>query len=403
MDTIAWLLLVFCVALVAYAYVGYPLALVLLARLRRGHAPPDAARRAAAAQLAGHEWPSVSVCVPVYNERHQAAELAESLLAIEYPSAKLQLLVISDASTDGTDDVIRAYARHGIELVRQPRRAGKTAAEKLACEHIRGEIVVNTDASIRLHPSAVRHLVARLVADPEVGVASGRDVSIARSATDSNLGESGYVGYEMAIRALETRVDGIIGASGCLYAIRAHLHRIPLPEHLSRDFASVLLARRAGYRAVSVDEALCYVPRAGSLAREYGRKLRTLSRGIETLHHLHELANPLRYGLFAWMLFSHKICRWAAPWAAAGAMFAVAALAPDFLWARLALAPALLTVALGALGWTLAGRRNLPRLLSMPAFVLAGNLAAMHAVLAALFGRRNPIWEPTRREVVAAP
>ncbi len=402
MDTIAWLLLWFSAALVLYAYVGYPLLLLLLARLRHGPGVPAAADRAAAATLARHEWPTVTVCVPVYNERHQAEALAESLLAIEYPREKLQLLVISDASSDGTDDIIRGYAHRGIELVRQPRRAGKTAAEKLACDHIRGDIVVNTDASIRLHPAAVRHLVARL-ADPTVGVASGRDVSIARSATDSNLGESGYVGYEMTIRALETRVAGIIGASGCLYAIRAPLHRIPLPEHLSRDFASVLLARRAGYRAISVDEALCYVPRAGSLAREYGRKLRTLSRGIETLHHLRALLNPLRYGLFAWMLFSHKVCRWAAPWAVAAGILAVAALAPDFLWARLALAPALVIFALGGLGWTFASRRHLPRLLSVPAFVLAGNLAAMHAVLAAAFGRRSPIWEPTRREVVAAP
>lgn len=397
MEMTAWLLVAGSAAVVLYAYAGYPLALVVLARLRRR--PVGAATGGAPAP---DGWPSVSVCVPVYNERHQVEALVESLLALDYPRDRLQVLFVSDASTDGTDEVLRSYADRGIELVRQNLRAGKTAAEKLAAAHIRGDIVLNTDASVRLHPAAVRHLVARLT-DPTVGVASGRDVSVARSGGDANLGESGYVGYEMTIRALETRLSGIVGASGCLYAIRAPLHRIPLPEHLSRDFASVLLARRAGYRAVSVDEALCYVPRAGSLTREYRRKLRTMSRGIETLHHLRELVNPFRYGAFAWMLFSHKICRWAAPWAAALGLLGVALLARELVWARVALGAALAGIALGVTGWTLGASHRLPRLLSMPAFLLAGNVAAMHAVVSALLGGRNPVWEPTRREIIAAP
>src|SRR5690606_29810682 len=145
----------------------------------------------------------------------------------------------------------------------------------------RGEIVVNTDASVTIRPDAVKHLV-RCFADPEVGVASGRDVSVASVGAKGHASEAAYVGYEMWVRDLETQVSGIIGSSGCLYAIRAELHRRQLPGHYSRDFSSALWARLNGYRAVSVRNAVCFVPRAASFKIEYRRKIRTMSRGLQT-------------------------------------------------------------------------------------------------------------------------
>ena len=113
------------------------------------------------------------------------------------------------------------------------RQGGKTAAENAAQGHLKGEIVVNTDASVRIKPDALKPLLA-VFRDPAIGVASGRDVSVARMDDTANVGESGYVGYEMWIRRLETQVDGIVGASGCFYAIRSDLHRTLVPEALSR-------------------------------------------------------------------------------------------------------------------------------------------------------------------------
>jgi hypothetical protein len=231
-----------------------------------------------------------------------------------------------------------------------------------------------------------------------VGLASGRDVSVGREGTEANQGEAGYVGYEMWIRDLETRVAGIVGASGCFYAIRPELHRIPLPESLSRDFAAALHTRENGYRPVSVAAATCTVPRTASLRREYPRKVRTMTRGMETLLHKAGLMNPFRQGLFAWMLFSHKVCRWLVPWAALLGFIGLVALATEHLWARALVAIGALGIGLGALGWFLGSGRKLPRLLAFPAYALMGNVAAMKAGLQALAGDRNPMWEPTRRE-----
>ncbi|UCG85504.1 MAG: glycosyltransferase family 2 protein, partial [Gemmatimonadota bacterium] len=370
----------------AYPYVVYPLLLRVLALCR-----PARPR-----SKEPHEWPTISVAVPVYNEEAVIRSTLESLLRLDYPEDRRQILIVSDASTDRTDAIVSEYVDRGIEFVRLAERGGKTAAENAARSALRGEIVVNTDATIRIHPEALKPLVAACC-DPSVGVASGRDISVSRLEDDSNVGESGYVDYEMKLRALETRVYGIVGASGCFYAIRSELHCKPVPGALSRDFAAALTAREAGYRAVSVDEAVCYVPRTGSLHSEYRRKVRTFARGMETLLYKRALLNPFRYGVFAWMLFSHKLCRWLVPWAGALSVVSLAVLATTQQWARVILAVAAVGVALAVIGWAWPRGGSIPRICALPAFGLVGNWAVLHAWTRVLRRELNPTWEPTRR------
>ena len=373
----------------AYAYLVYPVLLKLLSVFRPR---PTVAQEPA-------EWPLISVTIPAYNEEAAIGATLDAVLACDYPADRRQVLVVSDASSDRTDEIVRSYASRGVELLRMPARGGKTNAENAAREHLRGDIIVNTDASVRIAPGALKPLIARF-ADPEVGVASGRDVSVAQVARDLNLGESGYVGYEMWVRDLETRVGSIVGASGCFYAIRKPLHMTLFPAALSRDFACALIAREAGFRAVSVNEAVCFVPRIRSLRREYRRKVRTLTRGLETLWYKRSLLDPLRYGLFAWMLASHKLIRWLAPWglllAGLGWLFLAAAVGSPLL-----VAVFVLPLLLAGVGWYWPERGTVPRFVSMPAYVVSGIIAAVDAWLRALRGELNPVWEPTRRTEIA--
>src|SRR2546422_102443 len=149
----------------AYSYVGYPALLKLLGlgRARRRAAPPF------------EEWPSVSITVPVHNEAEVIAGTLERLLELDYPVERRQILVVSDASSDGTDDIVSGFAQRGVELLRLPERRGKTAAENAARGQLRGEIIINTDASVRIDGKALKLLVTEFAA-PAVGVASGRDV-----------------------------------------------------------------------------------------------------------------------------------------------------------------------------------------------------------------------------------
>ncbi len=392
LTSVAIATLAACVGLFLYTYFGYPALLWILGRFTSKPLPTEDPSEG---------WPSISLSVPAYNEEDQVEELIKSLLSLEYPRDRMQILLISDASTDRTDEIIRSYEDQGVELLRLESRGGKTKAENAAASHLRGDIIINTDASIRIAPDAIKPLI-RVFQDERIGCASGRDVSVASDQDTANAGESGYVGYEMGIRALETRVSGIVGASGCFYAIRAHLHRLPLPESLSRDFAAALHTREHGFRPVSVSEAVCYVPRTPSLKKEYRRKVRTITRGMRTLWHKRRLLNPFGFGWFSWMLVSHKICRWALPWGAALAGLSIATLAISSPLARIALVAGILVLGLAAIGWSRSEESSVSRLFSVPAYLIAGNVAAAHAFLRALGGANDALWEPTRREVVKA-
>ena len=384
MTTIGWVLLAIPVVLGLYTYAMYPL---LLRGMAVGRVPTDAPES---------RTPLVSIVLPAYNEEVQIRGAVESLLAQDYPQDCRQILVLSDASTDRTDEIVREYADRGVELLRMNVRAGKTAAENASCALLRGEIVINTDSSVRLHPAAVRRLV-KAMSDPTVGVASTSDVSVTRDAATANAAEAGYVGYEMRIRELETLTGGIVGASGSGYAIRESLHRLPVRADLSRDFSAALTARTHGYRAVSVSDALCYVPRTTSLKSEYRRKVRTMARGMETLLHNRHLLDPSAFGSFAWKLFSHKICRWLVPVSVVIGTVGLLLLAASHAWAAVMVSLEIGMLLAALIGSRWSASRPLPRLLSLVTFAVAANIAVLHAIFRILHGHEDHLWEPTRR------
>lgn len=392
MQNLAYVLMALPLGLLAYSYFGYPALLKLMSAWK----PP--ARKLDAPT----EWPSITITVPCYNEERSIAATIESLLALDYPADRRHLLIVSDASTDRTDEIVRTFASRGVELVRLPVRGGKSAAENAAGPHIRGEIVVNTDATIRIQAGSLQALVA-VFQDPTIGVASGRDISVGDVESIGNRGESGYVGYEMWIRSLETRLGSIVGASGCFFANRAGLYDAAFPNELSRDFASCLIAREQGYRSVSVDTATALVPRASSLQSEYRRKVRTMARGLGTLYHKRRLLNPARFGGFSVMLFSHKLCRWlfqlTLPLLPIGALL----FALEHGWALpWLLGGAGLGCAIAALAWQWPGDRPLPAVLATPGYLIWSNVAGVMAWVQFFRRKYQPVWEPTRRPEITS-
>jgi len=370
------------VAVAVYGYVVYPLLLWVIGQNRPGLSPADA----------NWDWPTVTVTVPVYNAAGRIRHTLESLLKSDYPAGRLQILVLSDASTDGTDEIVRSFESRGVQLWRAPERRGKTSIENSAVPLALGEIIVNVDATVEVPSASLKKLVS-VFADNSVGVASGRDVSVGASNTSG--GESGYVRFEMRVRDLETRVGSIVGASGCFFGIRRSIHDRPLPNDLSWDFASALVARTKDYRSVSVADAICVVPSSGQMHAELARKARTMTRGLKTLFHFREVMNPLRYGSFALMLISHKLCRWLpyllAPFALVAWIY-VGTQRPMF--------GSLLGggIALSVVAYGLAHRGyKLPRPMTWVAFATASFAAGSLAWYDALRGTRTAVWNPTER------
>ncbi|MFL5637763.1 MAG: glycosyltransferase [Gemmatimonadaceae bacterium] len=376
------------VAIALYAYVGYPLLLLVAAFLRP--------RRSSARKNA--VWPSVTITVPVYNARSSIETTLEYLVRLDYPRELLQILVISDASEDGTDEIVRGFANRGVELLRLHQRRGKTVAENAAVAASRGEILVNVDSAILVPPDSLRKLV-RVFDDPTIGVASGRDVSVGSAGHKGSAGESRYVGYEMWVRDLETRVGSIVGASGCFYGSRRSIHGRPLPPGLSWDFAAALVARKQGYRSVSVRDAVCIVPRAAQIRIELKRKARTMARGLSTLFYHRSLMNPRRYGAFAVMLISHKLLRWLPYFLMPVAALALALLAVNSVAARACLALVMTVTVAGVVG--IGQRRSAQSApISLAAFMVAVFSAGFLAWCQALRHTELATWEPTARPKV---
>lgn len=363
--------------LVLYAYVGYPLLLALLARWAGRPVRRE------------DRTPSITVIVPVRNQPEEIRRKIENLLSLDYPPEKRAVLVSSDGSDDGTDDVVRSYAERGVRLVRSDERRGKVHAQNLAIEGLgeeRGEIVVFTDASILLNPGALR-AIARAFADPEVGcVSSDDDVP--------GGGEGLYVRYEMFLRRLEGRIRTLVGVSGSFYAVRGELVR-PSNPRFTRDFLVPLTIIEKGFRVQSEPAARGRFLPAPSSGSEFRRKVRTVMRGMDVLFHKAPLLNPLRDPFVAWALFSHKIARWLVPWAMIALLLSSLVLAGGAFYRVLFALQAVFYLSAAAASRPGFWASSLPGKASL--FFAVTNGAILVAWIRYLRGERAVVWEPTKR------
>ncbi len=386
LAVLGWTLIAAPVVLGLYAFVIYPAIVWAWSRIKPPFTlPPDPA-----------EWPRVTILIVAYNEERRLPRTLEHALAVDYPPELLDVLVVSDASSDGTDDLVRNFGDPRVRLLRQPERRGKPAGENASGEHVKGDYVVSIDASILIPRDSLKPLIRALLV-PGVGLASGRDISVGDEAREGNKAESSYVGLEMTLRHYETRVHSIVGASGCFYAARRDLHALPLPEHLSRDFAAASIARSHGYRAVSVDQATCLVPRTPTLKAELRRKSRTMGRGLGTLVFLRRMLNPLRYGSYAFMMAGHKLARWLLFPALLGWLVGPLLLVRSAPYTLVLTAGMCLGLLLArvTLGWP--DDKRLPKLVSFPGYIFVSIVAGWMAWLHLFKGEKLATWEPTKR------
>ena len=280
-----------------YSYAIYPLLLAML---------PE--RRRVVGSQGNDESPLVTLIIACRNESSRIASKLDNALALRYP--RLDIIVASDCSDDGSDDIVRAYAARGVRLVASPERRGKEHAQGLAISAARGDVVVFSDAGTDLPPDSIGFIVDNF-ADPKVGAVSSEDTFV--SADGSVVGEGLYVRYEMWLRRLEASTGSLVGLSGSFFAVRRSvLDR--WDASIPSDFASAINTVRAGLVAVSDPRVRGVYKDIKDPAREYQRKVRTAIRGMAALARIPEVLNPFRYGLFAFQMWSHKVMRWLVPW-----------------------------------------------------------------------------------------
>ena len=375
------------ILLLAYVYAGYPLLIHVWSRLRPRPSMEKDIK------------PSVSILVVAHNEKHRLIRRLENLLTLDYPADRVDVLVGSDGSDDGTDVLAQGVTHPRLRIFHFPVRRGKAAVLNDLVGAARGEILVMADARQRFASDAIDKLV-RHFADATVGAVSG-ELVLTRNANGTAVGDGVgfYWRYEKLIRSSESLVDSTIGATGAIYAIRRHLFE-PLPKDLILDDVLIpirIMAR--GYRVLFEPRARAYDRAAGSAAEEFTRKVRTISGNFQLLKREPWLFNPLRNRLW-FQTLSHKVLRLVSPFLLAGAFGAnLALLHSSFYRAAFILQAVFYLAALG--GFLLRDAPRKFRALIVPYTVCLLNCATAVALFHVLRYRQSAIWEAAEPPTLA--
>jgi cellulose synthase/poly-beta-1,6-N-acetylglucosamine synthase-like glycosyltransferase len=376
-EVVFWL----SAAALGYTYAGYPLLLALLSAIR-----PRRIER-------GEFKSTVSVIITAYNEERDLNAKLENTLALDYPPELLEIIVASDASSDRTDDIVREFALRGVRLHRQQKRLGKTAAQNAAVELAHGDIILFSDATSLYQPQTLRAILPNF-ADASVGCVAGRLIYV--DPTDSRIGRGArsYWNYETFLKQHESRVCSLIGASGCLYAVRRSAY-VPLYHEACSDFIIATKMVEQGLRAVYEPEAICTEETNRRSDNELKMRVRIIAQTFTDLWRHAGMFNPFRSGFFAVQLFSHKLMRYLVPFFLIAIFATSATLAGSFFY-RILFTVQLVCYGCAGLAWLLERLGMRSRLLALPQYFVLANVASLIAMYKFFRGERYASWEPIR-------
>lgn len=369
---------------ILYAYFGYFLIAALLGLFVRKKVVKD------------DILPSVTLMIAAYNEENDIAAKIENSLALDYPNELLEIVVVSDASSDRTDDIVLSYANKGVKLFRVEGRVGKTQARNIALKHIGSDIVLFSDATTEYRKDLARKMV-RNFADPGVGMVTGQLRYKAKDHSETGLGQKLFWLYESRIKKAQTEMGTLTGSVGCASAFRRKAYT-ELPPHIIEDFTEPLMFILKGYRVVYEEEAVCHEYATEKNAQEWTMRVRVIRGGLAGLMYARQLLNPFKHPAACFQLFSHKLLRWLCP------LLAIALFAASF-WGSVAepqspliglLAGQVLFYAAALFSFFYRGKGPLEKVLALARYFFIVNAAALAALYKTASSPLEPAWD-TRR------
>ncbi len=381
LQTTAVILVWFSLGTLVYVYVGYPL---LLAVIGFFSTRPRATR--------GY-FPKISVLIAAYNEEAGIRRKIEDTLALDYPADKIEVLVLSDCSTDRTDEIVKGIADPRVRLLRAPIRKGKTNAQNLGANVAQGEVLIFSDATTVYHPLALQYIACNY-ADPKIGAVSGRyQYFDPQGNSPTGLGMIAFWNYENFIKMMQSRIRTISGCCGCIYSVRRAAYT-PLHPDVISDLVQPLWAIQKGYRVVFEDRALAYEETTKSSREEFSMRVRVVTRGVRGILSVPALLNPARYGWVSFQLISHKVLRWLVPFFLL-LLFASSAVLGNHPWYRI-----LFVLQIAFYGFALLTLliplHRMWKPLGIPLYFCTLNAAALRSILEVMRGRKYVVWETVR-------
>ncbi len=341
--------------------------------------------------------------VAAYNEEDFIREKIANTLALDYPADKLEIIFITDGSSDATPDILAEHPR--IKTLHQPARAGKSAAIHRAMSYVSHPVTVYCDANTLLNAQAIRKLAAHF-GDPKVGAVAGeKKVFSTESSGAEGEGEGLYWKYESKLKQWDAELYSVMGAAGELFAIRTDLYA-PIPSScILDDFIISFRINMQGYKVAYEPAAYASETASASLGDEYKRKIRISAGGFQSIGMLLPLLNPFRYPKITFQYISHRVLRWTlAPLALPIALISniIVVLQGDNIIARLLLAVQVLFYLAAFAGWILAHRQIKVKYLYVPFYFLFMNWAVFHGFFRFIGRRQSGAWERSRRSIPSA-
>ena len=370
------------VGIVFYVYFAYPILVGLLSRVRpfKVNRQPDE--------------PDISLVVAAYNEEEAIEKKIQNTLSLDYPKERLEVIVVSDGSTDKTADVARRFETEGVKVVELPQNMGKSEAQNAGMAEAGAGLLVFADADIMLKEDALRNLTSYM-ADDRVGCVIGRHTFENPDTPGVAQGEGAYWRYESKLRGFESRAGNLAVGSGILGIRRELASKLDpdVGEDMVLPLQTAIACRKVIYAQDVVSYNVVLPDQASQLLRV---KARIVSKDLRGLWLNRAILNPLKYPLYSWGLVSHKLLRWFVPFFLLGILFTNCWLLGNLSYLALFLAQLVFYIL--ALAGFYIGTEG-PKQLRIIAVVLSFcvvNIAAMLGVLRFLSGRRSGRWVPIR-------
>lgn len=381
-ETIALGLFLGSLAALIYTYVGYPLLVYLVGVLFPKRVRKEPIK------------PSVTVLITAYNEELSIRAKLENTLSIDYPKEKLEILVASDGSDDETDEIVEEFASFGVKLFHQDGRRGKTYTQNKAVEKASGEIILFSDATTMYQPNVLQEIVPNF-ADDKVGCVAGKLLYVDRLNSDVGKGAKSYWNYETFLKESESRACSLIGASGCLYAIRRFAYR-PMYSEACSDFLICSIVYEQGLRSVYEPQAICMEETNQKAGKEMKMRIRVISQTFTDLWRNRRMMNPFRTGFFAVELISHKLFRYAVPLFLFLLFVSSVILMPSSRFFIIALCLQVLLYVMAFVGLILEKMGVGTGVFTLPLYFVLTNSASIVGFYKFLTGEKYAAWEPIR-------
>ncbi len=368
--------------IILYIYFGYPIIIYLLTLLRNK-------------EYTKYKYePKISILISAYNEEADIENTIKNKLDLDYPKSKLEIIVVSDGSNDNTDDIIKRYVDSKVKYIRQEPRQGKTAALNLAFENANGEILVFSDANSIYDTNALKNLIRNFV-NPDVGYVTGKMIYVNENGNLIGDGCSAYMKYENLLRFNETKIGSIVGVDGGIDALRRDLY-IKMNADQQPDFLLPLSVISKGFRVVYEPNAILKEKVLSNASDEYYMRVRVSLRALWILKDMAYLFNIFKYKLFSIQLISHKLLRYFTFFFMIMMFVSNFVLISNGIFYELFFLFQILFYLIVALVHFLNKKYTIWKIIYFPYYFLLINLAAAHATLKFIIGKKQIIWNPRK-------